>query len=81
MRAVIFIALMIVFISSLFILFIFNTLIEDNLNCIGDPQEETVVTCNMKSYGMDIIIGLTVIGFFVLLDIGAVYLMFSSWTS
>ncbi len=81
MRPVLIIGMIIIFISTLFIMLIFNTLVKANISCLGNPQNPKIVTCNMKRYNIDIIFGLMLIGFFIVLDVGALYLIFTGSTT
>ncbi len=71
--------IVIIFISTLFIVLIFDTLVKANVSCLGRPENPQVVKCNIKRYNIDIIMGLMLVGFFILLDIGALYMVLTGW--
>jgi len=77
MRAVILVGLVIIFISTAFILLTFTTMVKSNINCVGNPENPNVMKCNIGDYGVGFIAGLILVGFLMLLEIGAVYLMFT----
>jgi hypothetical protein len=78
MHAVIFIGLVIIFISSFFMLFIFSTLANLNVRCLGDPSNPSITECDFGQYGTEITLSVLMAGFFVLLDFGALYLMLNA---
>jgi len=68
MKVLIVIALVIVFISSFFIFFIFDRLIRNYSECLSG-------TCPVGQSSMLFIFGLTAIGVFILISSGAVYIV------
>ena len=78
MKIIVLLGLVIVFISSLFILLIFNFLIKSQVSCVKNLEK---MKCDVKSMSMEFVIGLVIIGFFVLVDFGTIYIMTTSWTA
>lgn len=75
MKPVMVLGIMIIIISTLFIMLIFNTLVMANIKCLGSPENPRVMTCNLKRFNIDMVFGLMLVGFFIVLDIGALYLV------
>ncbi len=77
MRLVVLIGLVIVFISTMFVLTIFNSVIKDHISCVGDTENPRNVKCEFETSSVDFLFGLAFMIFFVALDIGTVFLMFT----
>jgi hypothetical protein len=73
MRLLISIGMVIIFISAFFIIFTVDSIIRNDLNCLAG--EEGKIVCNLENVGFTFIVKTVVIGFFILLDIVAVYLI------
>lgn len=73
MRLLISIGMVIIFVSAFFIMFTVDSIIKNDLNCLAGEDGKTV--CNLENVGFAFIIKTVVIGFFILLDIVAVYLI------
>jgi len=69
MRILILIAMIIVFVSAFFIFFTFEVVLKDYINCSykGD--------CSTEVSGTSFLFGLSIIGVFILLSGGAVYIV------
>ena len=80
MKPVMMLGALILIISTLFIMLIFNTLIRANMNCLGNPSNPGKMTCNLKRFNIDMIFGLMLVGFFIVLDMGALYMLFTGVT-
>ena len=80
MKTVMILGILIIIISTLFIMLIFNTLVMANVKCLGNPENPRLVTCNLKRFNIDMIFGLMLIGFFAVLDMGALYLILTGTT-
>ncbi len=78
MKPVMMLGVMIVIISTLFIMMIFNTLVMANIKCLGNPENPAQMKCNLKRFNIDVIFGLMLVGFFTVLDIGALYLVLTA---
>jgi hypothetical protein len=77
MKPVMMLGILILFISSLFIMLIFETLVRANVACLGSPENPSIVRCDLRKYNIDIIFGFLLIAFFAVLDIVAFYLLFT----
>jgi hypothetical protein len=73
MRLLISIGMVIIFVSAFFIIFTVDSIIKNDLNCLAGEGGKTV--CNLENIGFSFIIKTVVIGFFILVDIVAVYLI------
>jgi hypothetical protein len=79
MKSLVLTGVVIIIISTLFIVLIFNTLIKANLACLGRPDRPEIMQCSIKRYNIDMIMGLMLVGFLTLLDFGSLYLVLSNW--
>ncbi|MBN2330184.1 MAG: hypothetical protein JXC85_00035 [Candidatus Aenigmarchaeota archaeon] len=77
MKPVMMLGILIIIISTLFIILIFNTLVSANIKCLGDPENPRVMTCNLQKFNVDMVFGLMLVCFFALLDMAAFYLIFT----
>jgi len=73
MRLLIAIGMVIIFVSAFFIMFTIDSIVKNDLNCLAGEGGKTV--CNLENMGFAFIIKTLVIGFFILVDIVAVYLI------
>ncbi len=77
MKGTMLLGLMIIFISTSFILLLFTTLVKASALCISSPTNPQQISCDIKKFNVDLFFGLMIICFFFLLDVAAVYLAFS----
>jgi hypothetical protein len=70
MKVLISIAMLIVFISAFFVFFTFDVVIEDYLKCSHGGD------CEVEVPGVSLLLGLSIIGVFVILSGGAVYIVY-----
>ena len=75
MKVLIFTGMVIVFISVFFILFIFDVLVRAQIPCVIKPFSDI---CTMNKNGMALVVGLTIIALFFLVDIVTVWLIFKA---
>lgn len=75
MRLLVAVGMLIVFISAIFILFIFDVMVRGQISCL---YEQGLTKCNVAEMSFGFIIGLVIIAVFVLIDIAALYLIFDS---
>lgn len=69
MKILILIAMIIVFISVFFIFFTFDVLIKDYVNCSFEGG------CGAEVSGLSFLFGVSIIGVFVILSVGAVFIV------
>ncbi len=72
MIRVVFAGMVIIFVSVFFILSVFDAMIKANIECM---QEADIIKCNLKEFSIYLIIGLLLIGLFILVDIAVVYVL------
>ena len=77
MKGLVLVGIIVILVSTMFIILLFSTLVKMNLTCLGDPDNPRIIRCDLRKYNIDLIFSLMMIAFFVMLDVGAVYLMFS----
>ncbi|NIO23018.1 MAG: hypothetical protein GTN38_03260 [Candidatus Aenigmarchaeota archaeon] len=78
MKLVIFLGLIIVFISCFFIFFTFHTLLGVKMSCeygIGS----NIFSCNVEELNFSVVFGILVVGLFLFVDTLVVYLMIKTW--
>lgn len=80
MKPIMMLGLLIIIISSLFIMLIFDMLVSANIKCLGSPENPSVMKCNLKRFNVDMVFGLMLICFFSMLDIAAFYLILTGAT-
>jgi hypothetical protein len=75
MKIVLFLGMLVVFISCVFIFFTFDSMIKTKLIC--DYKEKFV--CNVGELNTTIIFGIVIVGIFLFVDTLVVYVMMKSW--
>ncbi len=75
MKIVLFLGMLVVFISCVFIFFTFDSMIKTKLIC--DYKEKFV--CNVGELNTSIIFGIVIVGIFLFVDTLVVYVMMKSW--
>ena len=76
MRLLIFIAMVIIFISAFFMFFIFDATIKNQISCFSHTENN----CNTQEAGKLILIGLSFIGMFIIIDVVVIYLVIKNLT-
>ena len=75
MKVIVFLGMLVVFISCFFIFFTFDSMIKTKLIC--DYKEKFV--CNVGELNTTIIFGIVIVGIFLFVDTLVVYVMMKSW--
>lgn len=75
MKLVIFMGMLIIFISCFFIFFTFDSMIKSQLVC---DYKETY-RCNVSEVNTSIIFGILIVGMFLFVDTLVVYIMIKTW--
>jgi hypothetical protein len=78
MKILIFIGMVIIFISAFFILFIFDTVVKKQVKCVSGLEEGG---CDMKATTSSLVIGIALIAMFLIIDSGVLYMIIKSITS
>jgi len=63
--------MIVIFISAFFVMFTIDSIIKSDMNCVRGAEGKMV--CNLEGMGVAFILKVTVIGFFILISIVAVY--------
>lgn len=79
MKSAAVLGVLIIITSNLFIVLIFDTLAKANITCVGAVQDNTF-ECNLKQFNIDLIFGLLMISFFLMLDAVSFYIVVHSAT-
>jgi uncharacterized membrane protein len=77
MRILIIIGMVIIFISAFFILFIFYSIVKDQVRCMAGFEANS---CNLQESGKSLIIGVVLIAMFLIIDGGVLYMIIKSIT-
>jgi len=77
MKILIFIGMVIIFISVFFILFIFDTVVKDQVRCMAGFEANS---CNLQESGKSLIIGVALIAMFLIIDGGVLYMIIKTIT-
>ena len=77
MRILIFIGMVIIFISVFFILFIFDSVVKEQVRCMAGFEGSS---CDMRESGKSLIIGLALIAMFLIVDGGVLYMIIKTIT-
>ncbi|MCX6815121.1 MAG: hypothetical protein NTY20_05740 [Candidatus Aenigmarchaeota archaeon] len=77
MRILIILGMLIVFISAFFILFIFDTIVKEQVKCMAGLESSS---CDLREAGKTLIAGLTLIAMFLIIDGGVLYMIIKSIT-
>ncbi|MEM7815666.1 MAG: hypothetical protein QXN71_00935 [Candidatus Aenigmatarchaeota archaeon] len=78
MKVIIAIGMVIIFISTFFMLFIFDTVIRRHISCISSIESGD---CNLRETGTSLIIGIAFIAMFLIIDSAVLYLIIKTITS
>jgi hypothetical protein len=78
MKILIIIGMVIIFISAFFILFIFDTVVKRQVVCMQTIEQST---CNVKEMGQSLILGISLIAMFLIVDSGILYMIVKSITT
>ena len=79
MRVVLTVGLFIIFLTTFFILFIGSTLLKKSVTCENLGTEN--VDCSIETYNLEMVMSFFMVLSFLIADVGAVYLMVTSWKS
>jgi len=77
MRILIAIGMLIIFISVFFILFIFDTVVKEQVKCMAGFESQS---CDLKEASKSLLIGLALITMFLIVDGGVLYMIIKSIT-
>ncbi len=77
MRILIVMGMVIIFISIFFILFIFDSVVREQVKCMAGFEADS---CNLQESGKSMIIGLTLIAMFLIVDSGVLYMIIKTIT-
>jgi hypothetical protein len=78
MKILIIIGMVIIFISAFFILFIFDTTVKKQIQCMSGLEQGG---CDMKAASSSLVIGIALIAMFLIVDSGVLYIIIKSITS
>ena len=78
MKILIVTGMVIIFISAFFILFIFDTVMKRQVVCLQAMEQ---AACNMKEAGQSLILGISLIAMFLVVDSGVLYMIIKSITA
>lgn len=78
MKILIFIGMLIVFISAFFIFFIFDVVMKENISCLNQKEN---LECNTSHAVRSVMIGLGFIGGFIIVDGIVIYLIMKHLTA
>ncbi len=68
------IGIVFIFIATFFLVFIFFTMVEFNLECAEDGGDSLIPKCKIiEGRGGDFVIGILIVGILTLVDVGVVY--------
>ncbi len=81
MKLVLTIGLMIVFITTFFIMSLGSSLVKESVMCEELPDKPDNFNCHLEKYNMDMVVTFFMVLSFILADVGAVYLMVTTWTA
>ncbi|MCK4714391.1 MAG: hypothetical protein KAT35_02360 [Candidatus Aenigmarchaeota archaeon] len=79
MRIVIMVGLLIVFITTFFIMSLGSSLVEESIMCEEMPDKPDNYKCRIEKYNMDMVVTFFMVLSFIIADVGAVYLMVTTW--
>jgi len=78
MKLLIFVSMVIIFISCFFMFFIFDTMIMTHIECLSDLESSA---CNLPGMATSFMVGIFMIAMFVLVDILVIYILIKTLTS
>ncbi len=79
MRIVLLVGLVIIFITTFFTLALGTSLVNESVTCEELPDKPDNFNCQIENYNMDMLFTFFVVISFVIVDMGAVYLMITTW--
>jgi len=79
MRIVLYLGLVIIFITTFFVLSLGSSLAKQTVTCSKIPSNPDNVNCRLEKYNMDMIVTFLMVLSFIIADAGAVYLMVMTW--
>ncbi len=77
MRILIIIGMVIIFISAFFILFIFDSVVKEQIKCMAGFE---TYSCDVMAASKSLVIGLALIAMFLIIDGGVMYMIIKSIT-
>jgi len=77
MKIVIIIGMVIIFISSFFMLLIFDRVIKDQIRCMAGLE---AASCDYSQTGKSLVMGIALIAMFLIIDSGVLYIIIKSIT-
>jgi len=77
MRILIIIGMVIIFISAFFIIFIFDSVVKDQVRCMAGFE---TYSCDVREASKTLVIGLAFIAMFLIIDGGVLYMIIKSIT-
>ena len=77
MRILILIGMVIIFISIFFILFIFDSVVKEQVKCMAGFESSS---CDLQESGKSLIVGLALIAMFLIVDSGVLYMIIKTIT-
>lgn len=75
MKLMLFLAMLVIFISTFFIFFTFDSMLRTKIVCSYGEK----LICNITEFNTRIIIGILIVGMFLFLDVMVVYVMLKTW--
>lgn len=75
MKIVVFLSMVIIFISCFFIFFTFDSMLKSKLSC----DYETTFKCNVTELNFTIVFGILIVGMLLFVDTIVVYIMIKTW--
>ena len=79
MRIVLTVGLLIVFITSFFIIALGNSLVRQSVVCEEISYKPDNYNCRLEKYTMDMVVTFFMVLSFIIADVGAVFLMITTW--
>ncbi len=80
MKIVLTIGLVIIFITSFFVMALGGTIVKQVITCEEIEYNPDNYNCRLEKMNMDVFFTLLMTFFFIMADIGAVYLMIKNWS-
>jgi Na+/H+ antiporter NhaC len=81
MNIVLVVGLIIIFITTFFVLALGSSLAEESIACEELQDNPENVDCRIEKINMDVIVTFLMVVSFIIADVGAVYLMVTTWKS
>jgi hypothetical protein len=75
MKLIIFLGVLVIFVSCIFIFFTFDAMMKSKFVCTYTEK----LVCNVSDLNMTIVFGILVVGMFLFVDTLVIYLMVRTW--